>query len=867
MSMRWRGGAVTCALVLAASGTTGIARAAERPVTPAGWAIDPAGTEIGVSKLDTGFQGPLGSALSPDGNHLLAVSSGAARIESTDLFDLRNHTRQDSVAYDGQQGQAVFYGVVYSPDGRHAWAAGGGQNVVHAYDVTTTGLKETGQIATPYFSAGLAYGRTPKGDRIYVANNLSSNASNAAGNPPGHQLTVIDPSANQVTGTIELGAAYAPLGVTFARDGRNAYVTNWLGRSVSVIDSTSERKVADIQLSSPQDPLQADHPSAITANPRRDEIYTANANSDTVSVIDTKTNQLLDTIDVSLVPGSGKKGAIPDGIDVSPDGKTLYVAEAGENAVAVVDLDSRAVRGFIPTSWYPADVKATPDGKQLVVTNTNDSGAGPNPCEPLTPRTDCPPPDPDRDPPNRIDNQYSGSMIKGSVSLIDLPRDGQLRALTMRVKRNNQVLARVRPKPKALRKIKHVIYVVRENRTYDQELGSLGKGNGDRSLNLFGDDSAPNSRALSREFATFDNFYADAEVSPDGHNWITGANATDYVDKTWPVSYSPSPRGNQRAYDFEDVPLAQQFAAEPLAGDPSVPRSGSAQTVGYLWDNAFNHGVSYRDYGEYVSAGKCGAGGYVSNTTHLQARFGDHVNGESPGYDLSCSDHTVREPAWERDYLAREKAGNTPALSIVRLPNDHTAGTRAGSATPQSYVADNDVALGRLVQVVSQSKEWKSTLILVTEDDAQNGPDHVDAHRTVALAISPYTRAGKVDSTHYDTASMVATVEDAVGLPPMGIVDQRATRMWHAFSGDADYRAYKPRKPTVVPYGEPGAPINGANAPMASAAAGWNLKVEDKAPEIALNQSIWKSIRGRDARMPSPRHVHIIGSTPTDQDG
>jgi len=844
------------------------------PVTPAGWRVAPAGSEFGVSKLAAGFQGPLGSALAPDGRHLLTASSGAARIDSVDLFNLRSGRRQDYVAYDALKapGESVFYGVVYSPDGRRAWASGGGQNVVHAFDVTRGRLRETGQIQAPFFPAGLAYGHTPRGDRIYAVNNLSGPASSTGGgNPPGHQVTVIDPTTNTVEATIELGTPLAPLGVAFSSNGRKAFVTNWMGRSVSVIDTASERKVDDVSLSPAANPLQADHPSAIVANQRRPEVYTVNSNSDTVSVLSARDGRRMDTIDVSLVPG-GPKGAIPDGASVSPNGRWLYVVEAGENAVAVVDLDRRAVAGFIPTAWYPADVKATPDGRQIVVTNTNDSGAGPNPCGPLTPRADCPPKDPNRDDPGRdtTDPQYSGSMIKGSVQVIDAPGDrGQLRQWTNEVRRNNQVRARERRRPAGADAIKHVIYVVKENRTYDQVFGDLGKGNGDPSLTLFKDDAAPNHRALARRFSVIDNFFADAEASADGHNWATQANASDYVDKTWPITYSPRPRSSQRAYDFEDLPLAQQFASEPLALDPSVSRSAAAQTVGYLWDNAYQQGVSYRDYGEYTQfPGDCsGSNQNISHTTHLdEARFPGHVDTAFPGYNLRCSDHVHREPEWERDFRGYEASGQLPGLSIVRLPGDHTRGTAPGAATPQSYVADNDLALGRLVDTVSHSRYWKDTLILVTEDDAQNGPDHVDAHRTVALAISPYTQTGRVDSTHYDTASMIATTEDLLGLPPMSIADARVNRMWGSFTGRPDFASYDVKQPTVTPFGEPGAPTNTPAAPMAAAAARWKFDREDQAPEVALNQSIWKSIRGAGASMPNPRHERIIGSRPNDED-
>jgi YVTN family beta-propeller protein len=869
----WLRVVVGCSLIAAAllAPSTAFGDHRDRvPITPAGWRVTSAGDEFGVTQGIAGFQGPLGSALAPDGKRLLVSSSGAARIESVDLFDLESGQRQFSDSYDALKGEAVFYGIVLSPDGRRAWASGGGQDVVHAYDVTSTGLADAGDIATPYFPAGLAYGHTPQGDRIYVANNLSAPASPALGNPAGHQVTVIDPATDTVEATIDLGAPLQPLGVAFSRNGSKAYVTNWMGRSVSVIDTASERKLGDVELSPLSNPLQADHPSAVVANPQRDEVYTANANSDTVSVIDTDADRLAATIDVSLVRGA-TKGATPDGLAVSPDGRTLYVAEAGENAVAVVDLAVRQVLGFVPTSWYPADVKVTPDGRKLVVTNTNDSGAGPNPCGPLTTRTGCPPLDPAVDPPGghdgAPDSQYSGTMIKGSISVIPVPGPGLLARYTRQVEDNNQALGRRRPEPRALRVIKHVIYVIKENRTYDQLFGDLAKGDGDPSLTLFQDDSASNHRELARRFVLLDNFYADAEISADGHNWSTQAAATDYVDKTWPVNYSPAPRGAQRAYDFEDVAPGQLFATEPLASDPTVPRSAAAMTGGYLWDHAYDAGVSFRDYGEYTQfPGDCVGSANVSHTTHLDPRFGDHVDVRFAGYNLACSDHVSREPEWEREFRAFERDGSLPALEIIRLPNDHTRGTTPGAATPQSYVADNDLALGRLVDAVSHSRYWDRTAILVLEDDAQDGPDHVDAHRTVALAISPYTQKARVDSTHYDTSSMLGTTEALLGLPPMSITDQRVPLMWHAFTTHPNLRPYTARMPEVTPFGEPGAPTNSPTAPMAAASARWNFAREDATPEVGLNRAIWKSIKGRHSRMPAPRHALIIGSRPTDED-
>ena len=859
--------AVALAAAAAVPASAGAARKGR--VTPAGWAVRPAGAEISIARTTQGFQGPLGSALSPSGRQMLSVSSAASRVNSADLFDLRRRRRTGTVAYDSRRGvgEAVFYGVAMSPDGRRAWASGGGQDVVHAYSVGST-LREVGTIAVPNFPAGMAYGRTPRGDRLYVANNLNGRAGDT--NPPGRTVTVIDPAANGVTSVIDLGVAAQPFGVTFERRGAKAYVTQWMGRSVSVIDTAKEATIRQISLSPSTNPLQADHPSAIAANPKRDEVYTANANSDTVSVIDTRRDRVAATIDVSLV-WDAREGAMPNGLTVSPDGTRLYVALGGENALAVIDVARRRVIGFVPTAWYPVDVDITRDGKKLVVTGANRVGDRPNRCAGPYAVGDCSSGD-------LITAEAAAdstqTMTKGVINTMPVPRAARtLRKLMAQVRRNNRVRARRAGRPSWLKAIKHVIYVVKENRTYDQVLGNLGKGDGDPTLTLFGDDSAPNHHDLARRFTLFDNFYADADVSADGQSWATSAGVTDYTNKTWPISYSPEPRKAHRARDFENRSVAELYLTQPLAFEASVFRSAAAPTRGFLWDNAYDRGVSFRDYGMYTTIpGDCRGNGNTSTTTRLDdARFGDHVDEYFAGFNMLCSDHADRLPQWEREFRAYEelyaqepKRDPLPRLTLLRLPNDHTHGTVPGRAVPQAYMADNDLALGRLVDVVSHSTFWKSTAIFVTEDDAQNGPDHVDAHRTLAYVISPYTQTGAVDSTHYDTAAMVATIEDLLGLPPMAITDQRAVRMWKGFAREPNLTPYSAIAPAVTPFGAPGAQLNAPNAPMAGQSASWNFQIEDATPEIPLNQAIWKSVRGADSRAPAPLHEHIVGSLPSE---
>jgi len=896
----------TRAALLAAALTLVFAGAARAVVrTPSGWVVNPVGDQILVSPGLGGFQGPLATALSPDGRLALSASSGATRFQTADLFDLAAGGRTSSVSFDGVLGESIFYGVVFSPDGTRAWASGGGENVVHSFSVQGDQLTQTGDIPAPWFPAGLAYGHTPIGDRIYVANNLAGPSSQD--NPPGHQVTVIDPATGQVTGQIDLGIRREPLAIAFDRTGRKAYVTNWIGRSVSVIDTGTQQKKYDILLSPLYRPLQADHPDAIAANPARDEMYVANANSDTVSVIDTKHDRLAATLHVGLDKGH-PVGATPDGIAVSPDGTTLYVALGGENAVQVINTHTRRSRGFIPTAWYPTDVDATPDGRSIVVTNLNGTTSGPNPCGPRSPLPQC------EDTVNlnlQQDTESVKSMVKGSLDVIPVPSQAQLNADSGAVRSYDRVKAHPAREPAYLKRhIKHVIYVIKENRTFDQVLGDLGKGNGDPTLTLFNATSAPNHHALANRFTLLDNFYADAQVSADGHNWITHAGATDYVEKLWPFVYSQGERSNQRAYDFEAVNPNRVFASEPLAFDSAVKRSAASPTAGYIWDDAFRNGVSYRIYGEFTqSPNACVGSGNTTIATHLASRYGNHVDRRFPGFNLTCSDQE-REAEWQREFARfdsqhvrslaryqRQKAQRKrelqrrahlparkrrklkplprlkppsdplPQLEMVRLPNDHTAGTRAGRPIPEAYMADNDLALGRLVDAVSHSSYWRSTAILVTEDDAQDGPDHVDAHRTLGYVISPYTSTAAVDSRQYDTASLTALLERLLGMPPMSIVDARAPSMWGAFTSKPNFAPYDAIQPQVTPFGGGAFEVNAANAPMSRSAARWNLRDADAAPDVALNESIWKSIRGADSQMPEPRHDSIAGSGAVAGDG
>jgi hypothetical protein len=458
-------------------------------------------------------------------------------------------------------------------------------------------------------------------------------------------------------------------------------------------------------------------------------------------------------------------------------------------------------------------------------------------------------------------------MIAGTLSTVQVPSSQRLAIYTDQVARNNHFGDRSIndrspgnpiPRPGGTSPIKHVIYILKENRTYDQVFGDLKQGDGSPDLTLFGAANTPNLHALAQRFGILDNFYADAEVSADGHNWAMSANASDYNEKTYPQVYSPAV-GRNRSYDFE--------------GGSTVNLSAG----GYLWDGAAQAGVSLRDYGEFannaplstatlIPEGQACAGPTARSYIGVTVPPGQvlcfqptTINGtttpalvgrEDPNfrsYDLRYSE-AERVQEWAREFNRFEQQRNLPQLEIMRLPNDHTAGTAPGRPTPQQYVAENDAAVGKVVDIVSHSRDWASTAIFVTEDDAQNGPDHVDAHRTTSLVISPFTQRSKarLDHTLYDTAAMLRTMELILGMKPLSQFDANAVPMWRLFQARPDLRPF-----SVLPEGSAPATMNTADSFGAAQSAALNFDTEDQAPSAELNQILWGAVKGPDKPFPT----------------
>ena len=775
-------------------------------ITPLGVAVTPAGSQSRLGTL------PLAAELFPDGHRLLVANGGGPR-HMLQVVDSRNGRVIQTLKYRPKNG--VYAGIAFSNDGTKAYVSGGGNGRVHEYDVAGKGLVEqpfriippAGPNAT--FTGGLSL--TPDGNRLLVTDVLND------------ALTIVDLQTQAVT-SIPVG--HAPRDVVVTEDGTTAYVSNQGATTVTAVTISGPEPVIRTTIA------VGTHPNVLLLDSRK-RLFVANGDSDDVSIINTTTNRVVGRIDLAPYRGA-RVGTAPAALTMSPDESTLFVANAGNNALAVVNPDRRKVLGLIPTGWYPTAVVA--NDTKVFVTNGKGLGAGPNAvpevpvAEPVTPETET---------------DIVGKMMFGTLTRISWPMSTKMLAEETRQVIANNGFAKQSPRGKFPPAIKHVIYVVKENRTYDQVLGSLGKGNGDPRLNLFGEESAPNARALARRFVTLDNFYSNADVSAQGWNWSTSANSNPYTEWMRPSAYA----SRWDAYPSE-------------SGDPAIAGAKNPAKA-YIWNRLADKNVSFRNYGFFVDKV---SGEWHAADPQLNAR----TNHAYTGFDLGCPANPdtfralhsrcgiTRIEEWLREFNAYVQTSSLPTVQFVRMPNDHTAGTKVGLPTPRAYVADDDLALGRLVEAVSHSKYWASTAILVTEDDAQNGPDHVDAHRTISQVISPYSQHGTVDSTFYSTASMLRTIADIVGVDPLTQFDTYATPMTRSFKSTPNLTPYDAVIPEVATDER-----NGQYAPMAATSKAQSLRIEEQVDEQQFNAAIWKSVKGADSPMPQPR-FNVIGPTADD---
>jgi sugar lactone lactonase YvrE len=614
--------------------------------------------------------------------------------------------------------------------------------------------------------------------------------------------------------------------------GKRLFVSLWGKASIASIDLETNTLAAIWPTES--------HPTEMVLTPDGKTLYVACANSTRVSVLDLahdgKTRQ---TITCSLYP-SAPNGNTPSSLCLSPDGQLLFVANADANNIAVFGVakpDQAQPLGFIPTGWYPTSVRFDAQAKRIYIANGKGLISRANPQGP--------------NPNNRRRyagvEQYIAALFPGTLGILDMPTPEQMAEFSKQAYACSPLRADASPtaeRPQGnpipnkigdASPIKHCIYIIKENRTYDQVFGDIQEGNGDPNLCLFGEAITPNHHRLVREFVLLDNFYVEGEVSADGHQWTMGAYASDFVEKIWPLSY----RGRPLSSSIKNLNIY------PSEGNlDSIARPAG----GYLWDRCAEAGVSYRSYGEWVKDGE--KVGEPARAT-VKALEG-HIDPQFRGWDLDYPD-VKRADRFIEELQRFEREGGFPSLTILRLPNDHTSGTKAGAPTPRAQVADNDLALGRVVEAVSKSKFWKETAIFVVEDDAQNGPDHVDAHRAVALVISPYTKHKYVDSTMYSTSSMLRTMELILGLKPMSQFDAAARPMYNSFQGEPDVTAYQHIVPEVDLQER-----NKASAWGSKISEKFNFAKEDAADDLLLNEVVWRSVKGEHSRMPAPVRAAFV---------
>jgi hypothetical protein len=549
-------------------------------------------------------------------------------------------------------------------------------------------------------------------------------------------------------------------------------------------------------------------------------------------VLDTKNRNVVTTLNDASPAGTGE-GSTPNALALSPSGTRLFVAEADNNAIAVFDLSARtagsigatgsdALAGRIPAGWYPSAVTA--DGGDLLVVNGKGRGTAPNVTH-WQPGQPHPPHSPD----------FTLGQINGTLTIIPAANASvtELNAFSERVASANGWNS-----PPALDKyppFEHVIYIIKENRTYDQVLGDLPGADGDSSLVFFPRAVSPNHHALAERFGIFDRFFVNADVSPDGHNWSMAAYVTDYSEKTIPSNYS----GRGRSYDYEG--LNREMQPEDDVAEPSS---------GYLWDLADRAGITYRNYGEFVNQPEDPAG--VNDSAYLptKASLAAHTNRAYPGWSMQIPDQ-VRVEVWLKEFQEFVRAGKMPALELVRLPNDHTSGATGGRPTPRAYMADNDLALGRLVEALSKSPFWKSTVVFVLEDDAQDGPDHVDSHRSPLLVISPYNRE-KVIHRFANTTDVVATIEDILGLGRMSQFDHYGRPLREIWETTPDLTPYSALTPSVSL-----TEMNPRRGAMAEASKKLTLRVEDTSDDDLFNRILWTTIKG-DKPYPGTRRMSAL---------
>jgi YVTN family beta-propeller protein len=897
---------------------------------------------------------PMSMAVSPDGRYVVTVNAGFGTFESKyeqSLAVLNTQTNAladfpDDRTVPRTDKQTLYSGLAFSRDGKHIYASmasltdplGGVKNstgsgvVIYSFSdgkiaperMISLPLQQLapgrktklidnvlGDKGVPY-PAAIAVVGAAGSEKLMVADNLSDD------------VLLLDAATGAIENRFDLSESDAvpstyPIALAVSKDGARAFVALWNSSEIVELDlakKTVGRKLALLKPSSPIAP--GTHPCAFEFSPNGKTLYVALSNRDAVAAVNVGAGQfsVKGYFDTRL-PKQSYFGAEPTSLAVNGDGSRLYVGNMASDAVAVIDTSKLTAKvskqgmvepiGFVPTEWMPISMAfiSSPSGGKLYVATDKGKGAGPNnypqrPVESMQSRG------------RQSTSTYIGTLMYGSLATLDETEiANNLPQWTSTVIESNRMKAAAEKITFAggtQGRIKHVIYIIKENRTYDQVFGDLSKdgkqvGNGDPSLTMFGKAITPNLHNLALQFGVLDNFFDSGEVSGDGHVWSNAAIGTDYLEKTWQQSY----RGSQRSYDYEGV-VAEGYPLQQKIPDVNEPRSG------YLWGDIAAHGKTYYHFAEYISstfctdartanpqqgpmlAGATCARKAVAPGEPMPAEWGGGVNKwpwaipliatniatkpelvghfapEYPDFNLRIPDQ-VRFAVFEKHlkvWIADKQRGKDtmPDFVMLRFPNDHTAGTTAGGPTPKSSVADNDLAVGRAVEAISHSPFWDDTAFFILEDDAQAGADHVDAHRSLGLVISKYSPHGPngapfVDSRFYSTVSTLRTMESLLGLPPMNNNDAFSSLISSLFTGPGDQPAYTAdysNRDNGLIY-----TANTKNAVGADESAKMDFRHADHAPTEKLNVILWKDAMGNKP-VPAMLKAHVKNSSKDDND-
>lgn len=774
----------------------------KRVQLPNGWSLTPVGKSLPLGDL------PLNIAVSKS-HRFAAVTNNGQSTQTIQLIDAKSDKELDKVVV-----AKSWLGLAFSEDDKYLYASGGDDNWVLRYAIKNNKLflSDTFQLGAPFVKKRITRPISPAGLAIddkkgvlYVVTKQNNS------------LYVFDTKSRKLLNTIKLDSeAYTCI---LSPDRTKLYISIWGGDKVAVYNTEKNKLTDEIKV--------GDNPNDLLLTKNGHYLFVANANDNTVSVIDAEKGQVLETLNTAVYP-TNLSGTTSNSVALSKDDKKLFIANADNNCLAVFDVSEPGKShslGFIPTGWYPSCVRVI--GNKLYVANAKGFSSfanphGPNPtdikekviihgAEAVQPKA----------------TQYiGGGLLIGTMSILPIPDEKALSSYSQAVYHNtpyskeqelhadgdsgNPVPRKVGdPSP-----IKHVFYIIKENRTYDQVLGDMPQGNGDTSLVLFGQKITPNQHSLAENFVLLDNFYVDGEVSADGHNWSMGAYATDYMEKNWPTSYGGRGKG--------------------AVGQTALNKQ-------YIWDQAKRSGVSYLTYGEFASGKK----------VTIPVLKGHSVEAFA-GFNLRIKD-TARYYVWQRHFDSLVAKDALPQLMTVRFGDDHTEGMAAGRPTPFAHVADNDLAVGMFIEHLSKSPVWKNTVVFILEDDAQNGPDHVDAHRSPAYIAGGYVKRHYVDHTMYSTSSVIRTIELILGMPPMSQYDAAATPMWRSFSRTPDTTVFHSIASNVN--------LNDVNPDgtiLAKMSKGLDFSKEDVIPDQIMNNITWKAVKGEDAVMPSPVRAAFV---------